>query len=144
GTKTIEGLILDLPELKEDMRTKHANNAQPHFEDFPGKSTMIFEGSSSKRRRLGFLSWLPINSSLMESDEAVLETDAFSPMLKLRILQLYNVPLSGGYDEFPKKLRWLCWHGFPLTFIPNDFPLENMVVLDLPHSSLRQFCKGTK
>ncbi|KAL7257901.1 hypothetical protein ACSBR1_004091 [Camellia fascicularis] len=144
GTKTIEGLILDLPELKEDMRTKHANNAQHHFEDFPGKSTMIFEGSSWKRRRLGFLSWLPINSSLMESDEAVLETDAFSPMLKLRILQLYHVPLSGGYDEFPKKLRWLCWHGFPLTFIPNDFPLENMVVLDLPHSSLRQFWKGTK
>ncbi|CAL5399034.1 unnamed protein product [Camellia sinensis] len=119
GTKTIEGLILDLPELKEDMRTKHANNAQHHFEDFPGKSTMIFE------------------------DEAVLETDAFSPMIKLRILQLYDVPLSRGYDEFPKKLRWLCWHGFPLTFIPNDFPLDSMVVLDLPHSSLRQFWKGT-
>ncbi|KAL7205527.1 hypothetical protein ACSBR2_018460 [Camellia fascicularis] len=57
---------------------------------------------------------------------------------------LYSVQLIGGYENFPKKLRWLHWHGFPLKFIPNDFPLESLVVLDMRNSSLAQLWKGTK
>ncbi|GMP62992.1 hypothetical protein CsSME_00024869 [Camellia sinensis var. sinensis] len=54
---------------------------------------------------------------------------------RLRILHLYNVRLTGYYEEFPKKLRWLCWHGFPLKSIPNDFCLESLVALDMSYSN---------
>ncbi|XP_028116798.1 disease resistance protein TAO1-like [Camellia sinensis] len=65
-------------------------------------------------------------------------------MHKLRILQLCNVQLISCYENFPKKLRWLHWQGFPLKFLPNDFHLESLVVLDMRNSSLSQLWKGTK
>ncbi|KAI8025472.1 putative disease resistance protein, partial [Camellia lanceoleosa] len=140
GTEAIEGLILDLQEQKEEMRVKKITN--PKLRHI---AHLLCERRSSKRRRLG---WLPINyastGQSSELGELDLKTDAFSQMHKLRLLQLYDVHLSGGYDEFPKKLRWLCWHGLPLTVIPDDFPLENMVVLEFSNSSLKQFWKGSK
>ncbi|KAL7205634.1 hypothetical protein ACSBR2_018542 [Camellia fascicularis] len=139
GTETIEGFILDLCVLREDMQGKSVNNTQHHhFDDF-------VDNNLSKRRRLGFFSWLPTYPVSTESNEEVgLNTDAFFSMRKLRKLQLYSVQLIGRYEKFPKKLRWLRWHGFPLKFIPNDFPLENLVVLDMRNSSLAQLWKGTK
>ncbi|XP_028112379.1 probable disease resistance protein RPP1 [Camellia sinensis] len=65
-------------------------------------------------------------------------------MHNLRLLQLNNVRLSGGYQKFPMKLRWLCWHGFSLKFIPNDFTLDSLVVLEMQNSSLEQLWKRTK
>lgn len=82
--------------------------------------------------------------SLINSNEIVLETKAFSRMHKLRLLQLDNVHLHGCYEEFPPRLRWLCWLAFPLDSIPIDFPLENLVVLEMQYSSLKQMWKGTK
>ncbi|CAL5378182.1 unnamed protein product [Camellia sinensis] len=85
-----------------------------------------------------------IKESFSESDEDDLKTDAFSQMHNLRLLQLNNVRLSGGYQKFPMKLRWLCWHGFSLKFIPNDFTLDSLVVLEMQNSSLEQLWKRTK
>ncbi|KAL7205626.1 hypothetical protein ACSBR2_018536 [Camellia fascicularis] len=139
GTETIEGFILDLCVLRKNMQGKCVNNTQHHhFDDF-------VDNNLSKRRRLGLFSWLPTYSVSTESNEEVgLNTDAFFSMRKLRILQLCSVQLIGRYEKFPKKLRWLRWHGFPLKFIPNDFPLESLVVLDMRNSSLAQLWKGTK
>ncbi|KAK9273227.1 hypothetical protein L1049_018034 [Liquidambar formosana] len=77
-------------------------------------------------------------------NEVHLSTEAFSKMQKLRLLQLNYVRLSGSYDHFSKELRWLCWHGFPLKFIPNGFHVENLVAIDLQYSNLRQVWKETK
>ncbi|KAM7478311.1 hypothetical protein LguiA_026524 [Lonicera macranthoides] len=74
----------------------------------------------------------------------IYETDAFSRMEKLRLLQLNNVQLTGGYEEFPKDLVWLCWRGFPLSSLPTDFPMEKLVVLDVRYSSLKQVWEKTK
>ncbi|KAK2993980.1 hypothetical protein RJ640_001034 [Escallonia rubra] len=52
--------------------------------------------------------------------------------------------LTGNYEDFPRRLRWLCWHGFPLKHVPIDISLENLVILDLRHSKLEQFWEGTK
>ncbi|CAL5380260.1 unnamed protein product [Camellia sinensis] len=140
GTETIEGFILDLCVLQEDMQGKSVNNTQHHhFDNF------VDNNLSKRWRHHGLFSWLPTYSVSTESNEEVdLNTDAFFLMCKLQILQLYSVQLIGGYENFPKKLRWLHWHGFPLKFIPNDFPLESLVVLDMRNSSLAQLWKGTK
>ncbi|KAK2975689.1 hypothetical protein RJ640_014483, partial [Escallonia rubra] len=67
--------------------------------------------------------------------------DSFS---NIQLLQLNYVQLTGNYEDFPRRLRWLCWHGFPLEHVPVDISLENLVVLDLRHSKLKRFWEGTK
>ncbi|GMP39608.1 hypothetical protein CsSME_00010374 [Camellia sinensis var. sinensis] len=101
-----------------------------------------------KRSRLSFFSSFPIYSALRESfatsKEVDIQTDAFSGMCELRLLQLYNVRVTGHYEKFPKKLRWLYWRGCPSKYIPNEFPLESLVALDMHYSRLEQVWSGTK
>ncbi|XP_048444288.1 disease resistance protein RUN1-like isoform X2 [Pyrus x bretschneideri] len=85
----------------------------------------------------------PVNSPI-NTNEIVLETNAFARMRNLHLLHLSHVRLDGCYADFPTGLRWLCWLEFPLDSIPIDFPLENVIVLEMQYSSLRQVCKGTK
>ncbi|KAK9944487.1 hypothetical protein M0R45_010051 [Rubus argutus] len=86
----------------------------------------------------------PVYTRSRNSSKVVLETNAFTSMHKLRLLQLSHVQLTGCYKEFPTGLRWMCWLKFPLPSIPSDFPLESLVVLEMCHSSLRQVWTGTK
>ncbi|XP_043715484.1 disease resistance protein RUN1-like [Telopea speciosissima] len=86
-----------------------------------------------------------------------LTIEAFTKMERLRMLQANYVQLLGSHehllnDLFPsmgkkhlfRELRWLCWHEFPLRYIPTNFHLENLVVLDLQYSSLKKVWKGSK
>ncbi|CAN6582714.1 unnamed protein product [Malus baccata var. baccata] len=82
--------------------------------------------------------------SPINTNETVLETNAFEKMRKLQLLHLSHVRLDGCYADFPTGLRWLCWLQFPLDSIPIDFPLGCLIVLDMQYSSLRQVWKGTK
>nr|XP_028962411.1 TMV resistance protein N-like isoform X2 [Malus domestica] len=85
----------------------------------------------------------PANNPI-NTNEIVLETNAFARMSNLQLLHLSHVRLDGCYADFPTGLRWLCWLEFPLDSMPIDFPLENVIVLEMQYSSLRQVCKGTK
>ncbi|CAL5380262.1 unnamed protein product [Camellia sinensis] len=130
------------------MPVKSASGTQSQNEDFLAEHTIFNEGNSLKGRCQGLFSFLRVipafTESFSESDEDDLKTDAFSQMHKIRLLQLNNVRLSGRYQKFSKKLRWLCWHGFPLKSIPNDFTLDSLVALEMQNSSLEQLWKRTK
>ena len=78
---------------------------------------------------------------MLEKDKLYeLETDAFSNMDNLMLLQLnYVHQLKGSYKNFPQDLRWLCMHGFPLKSLPSNLPMENMVALDMSYSNLESF-----
>ena len=78
------------------------------------------------------------------SNEADIETEAFTRMQKLKLLQLDYLMLSEGYRNFPKGLTWLRWHGFSLESLPMDFDFKRLVVLDMRFSSLKQIWKDTK
>lgn len=82
--------------------------------------------------------------SSINPNEIVLETNAFARMSKLKLLRLSHVQLTGCFEELPTGLRMLCWIAFPLDSIPTDFHLENLVVLEMQYSSLRQILNGTK
>ncbi|KAL7205655.1 hypothetical protein ACSBR2_018559 [Camellia fascicularis] len=149
GTKTIEGLSLNINASNKDKSSRMVGNAKRRNSgDLHDISTMFYEGHPSKRRRLSFFSSFPIYSALRESfatsKEVDIQADAFSRMCELRLLQLYNVRLTGHYEKFPKKLRWLYWRGCPLKYIPNEFPLESLVALDMRYSRLEQVWRGTK
>ncbi|XP_010263198.1 PREDICTED: TMV resistance protein N-like isoform X2 [Nelumbo nucifera] len=70
-----------------------------------------------------------------------LTTEAFTRMQRLRLLRMDYVKLMGSYENVSGELKWLCWHGFPLTFIPSNFNLENLVFLDMQHSRMKQVWK---
>ncbi|KAL7237768.1 hypothetical protein ACSBR2_003965 [Camellia fascicularis] len=78
------------------------------------------------------------------SNQVTLEVDAFARMHKLKLLQLNYVQISGSLENFPKGLRWLCWHRFPFKSVPRDFPLESLIVLNMSYSSLQIIWEGDK
>ncbi|XP_048447108.1 disease resistance protein RPV1-like [Pyrus x bretschneideri] len=71
-------------------------------------------------------------------EETSFSTEAFTNMKRLRLLQLKYIQLTGEYHCLSKKLKWLCWRGFPLKFIPKDLCQPNIVAIDIRYSSLRQ------
>jgi len=77
-------------------------------------------------------------------EDVNLKTEAFTNMKNLRLLQLNAVHLIGSYEHLSKELRWLCWHTCSLTFLPQNFHLENLVILDMQHSNLKQVWKKNK
>ncbi|XP_043691780.1 disease resistance protein RPV1-like [Telopea speciosissima] len=76
--------------------------------------------------------------------EVLLSTKAFTKMHKLRLLQINYVQLMGSYELLPKELRWLCWHGFPLTSIPSSFNFNKLIDLDMQHSCIKIVWKEFK
>ncbi|KAA8527896.1 hypothetical protein F0562_035235 [Nyssa sinensis] len=81
---------------------------------------------------------------LPTSNEVHLNTKAFSRMHKLRLLQIKCVHLTGSYEYLSKELRWLYWHYCPLRYLPSNFHLENLVVLDMQHSNMEKVWQDIK
>ena len=109
-----------------------------NYEEFRDKSKFSMYASQSKRRLINFITGQSVSKTITSQNEVSLGTDAFKRMSKLRLLKINYVQLAGSYDNFPKGLVWLSWHGFPLKSIPVECTLKNLVVLDLSHSTLEQ------
>ncbi|KAK2980042.1 hypothetical protein RJ640_029389 [Escallonia rubra] len=138
GTEKIRGLILNIQKWKKSTSIETTTTYDWKY----------FGDKSSKQCHSGFLSRLPMYSAVVEKffskpDQLELQTSAFSRMSNLKLLQLSDIRLIGGYHEFP-KIRWLCYDRFPSTTIPPDFPLQNLDVLEMRCSSLKTFWIGTK
>ncbi|KAM7489109.1 hypothetical protein LguiB_026593 [Lonicera macranthoides] len=136
GTKTIEGLVLDMQMYKDDAHNIRKGRKRL-YDEFYGTSLLSIQGSSFRRRYFNFLSLEPP----LDVD---FNYDAFSSMARLKLLKLNYAKLSGRCEMFPEGLRWLCWHGFPLKSIPYDLPLENIVSLDMSYSKLEHVWTGNK
>ncbi|XP_070673126.1 disease resistance protein RPV1-like isoform X2 [Malus domestica] len=137
GTENIKGLMLNLASKRTFVRS---DKKRCHVEDY--------DGNCSRRRRLGFFSWKPISfsstNSASASNEIDFKSEAFRRMQNLEILILNNVNIRGSYEEFSKNLVCLSWRGFHLKSIPENFCLENLVVLDMRNSSLQHVWNGTR
>ncbi|CAL5340724.1 unnamed protein product [Camellia sinensis] len=146
GTRKIEGLTLDTNLLQKDKhdRTIFGVNRKCHYDEFLDTPFLTNVGNSFKRYCFGMFSPKNVGTALGNSNQITLEVDAFARMHKLKLLQLNYVQISGSLENFPKGLRWLCWHGFPFKFIPCDFPLESLIVLDMSYSSLQIIWEGEK
>ncbi|TQD79623.1 hypothetical protein C1H46_034800 [Malus baccata] len=137
GTENIKGVMLNLARKRTFVGS---DKKRCHVEDY--------DGNCSRRRRVGFFSWKPISfsstNSASASNEIDFKSEAFRRMHNLEILILNNINVRGSYKEFSKKLVCLSWRGFHLKSIPENFYLENIVVLDIQHSSLQHVWKGTR
>ncbi|XP_055816433.1 disease resistance protein RPV1-like [Solanum dulcamara] len=121
GTKAVQGMVLDMRMIKK--------------EKYPSPSIPV------RKNAIGFFTaWSTKGNSSLQD----VRSDAFEKMHKLKFLQLNKVQVNGSYKNFPKGLRWLCWSGFPEEFIPNDFPMGNVVSIDMRYSSLKLLWNGYK
>ncbi|PPD75613.1 hypothetical protein GOBAR_DD27462 [Gossypium barbadense] len=117
GSKTVKCLTLDLKGLLED-KAKRTN------------TTLHFPKHSK--------------SQFLMANDVDMETQAFAKMKRLKLLQLDYVKLKGDFKDFPKRLRWLRWHGFCMQSFPVDFDINELVVLDMRNSKLKQVWKDTE
>ncbi|KAL7175280.1 hypothetical protein ACSBR2_028981 [Camellia fascicularis] len=146
GTGKIEGLIVDMNFLEDKYgRTiVFGVNSKCNFEEFLSTSLLSSVGNSFKRHCFGIFSRQTVGTALRNLDKIALEVDAFARMHKLKLLQLNYLQVNGSLENFPKGLRWLCWHGCSFNSISEDFPLDNLVVLDMQYSNLHKVWKGTE
>ncbi|XP_048426172.1 TMV resistance protein N-like [Pyrus x bretschneideri] len=133
---TNEDLTLVMHDLVRDMGRYIVHAESP---DVPGKRSRLWHHDDVidvLRDKSGTEAIQGLTLDLQESDETSFSTEAFRNMHSLRLLKLNYVKLTGSYNNLPNELRWLCWHGFPLEVIPEDFDHPNIVVIDLSYSKL--------
>ncbi|XP_052483658.1 disease resistance protein RPV1 isoform X2 [Gossypium raimondii] len=117
GSRTVKCLTINLKGLLED-KAKRTN------------TTLHFPKHSK--------------SQFLMANDVDMETQAFAKMKRLKLLQLDYVRLKGDFKDFPKRLRWLRWHGFWMQSFPVDFDINELVVLDMRNSKLKQVWKDTE
>uniref|UniRef100_A0A2N9FSR3 TIR domain-containing protein n=1 Tax=Fagus sylvatica TaxID=28930 RepID=A0A2N9FSR3_FAGSY len=134
---TVKNIFLDIACFFIGMDKGYACRILNGCGFFPdiGISILIQEGSEA-------VEGLILNSHVL--DYVHLKTEAFVNMKNLRLLQINGVHLTGCFEHLSKELRWLCWHKCPLKFLPQNFHLENLVVLDMQHSNVKQVWKEIK
>jgi hypothetical protein len=68
-------------------------------------------------------------------------TKAFEKMKKLRLLQLSGVTLDGDFEYVSRNLRWFSWNGFPMSCIPTNLYLGNLVSIELENNNVKLLWK---
>ncbi|XP_027336934.1 TMV resistance protein N-like isoform X2 [Abrus precatorius] len=80
----------------------------------------------------------------LERSQVCFNTKAFEKMVRLRLLKLNHVQLSGDDKYLPQHLRWVYWHGFPLKHLPDSFDQRKVVAIDLKYSNISLLWKEPK
>ncbi|KAI9215633.1 hypothetical protein POPTR_T002200v4 [Populus trichocarpa] len=78
------------------------------------------------------------------SETKSLSAGSFAEMKCLNLLKINGAHLTGSFKLLSKELMWICWHEFPLKYFPSYFTLDNLAVLDMPYSNLKELWKGKK
>jgi len=78
------------------------------------------------------------------SEEKSLSTGSFAKMKNLKLLQIDGVDLTGSFERLSKVLTWICWLKCPLEFLPSDFSLDYVVVIDMQYSNIKELWKEKK
>ncbi|KAJ8759167.1 hypothetical protein K2173_004174 [Erythroxylum novogranatense] len=91
-----------------------------------------------------------VESIILDSSkirEMNLNPQVFMQMPNLRFLNFYgesNLYFSQGLDYLPNTLRYLRWDKYPLQSFPPNFHPENLVVLELFNSNIKQLWNSAK
>ncbi|XP_038701585.1 disease resistance-like protein DSC1 isoform X1 [Tripterygium wilfordii] len=72
---------------------------------------------------------------------AAFETMHSLEFLKIKV-DLPTLHLPQGLGYLPSELRYMYWDRYPLTYLPSNFHLENLVRLIMPHSHVEQLWNG--
>ncbi|XP_062171135.1 disease resistance protein RUN1-like [Alnus glutinosa] len=135
--------ILRMHHLIRDMGREIINEESP---DLPGERSRLWFHEDVFNVLRNHTGTKTVKGLILEVSEDVrlIETTTFTNMKNLRLLQINAVQLTGSYEHLSKELRWLFWHKCPLEFLPQNFHLENLVILDMQYTNLKQIWKKNK
>nr|GMC57254.1 disease resistance protein TAO1-like [Ipomoea batatas] len=129
GTREVEGIILDLEKKKKISKIISAKRiASTQLQTTPNfTSALTYLREVFKQH--GFLR--------NDSNNVIVRSESFDPMVNLRLLQFSNVKVEGNVGKLPNSLRWLQWRNCPLKTFPSNFYPRELAVLDFSESPIR-------
>ena len=91
-----------------------------------------------------------ITLDLSQTIDLQLSSDIFKKMNNIRFLKFYipagqsssNKYLPRVLEQFPEKLRYLEWDGFPLESLPLSFCAKLLVEIRMPYSNIEELWQG--
>ncbi|KAF3783297.1 Disease resistance protein [Nymphaea thermarum] len=99
----------------------------------------IIRGAVQGKRGTEKVEGLSLNMENFEEEKRpCLKAEAFGDMPNLGLLRLNSVKIDGDYQHFPRGLRWFEWKGCSLDSLPDELDLQNLVILDLSNSMIKE------
>nr|ABC55465.1 TIR-NBS disease resistance-like protein [(Populus tomentosa x Populus bolleana) x Populus tomentosa var. truncata]ABC55466.1 TIR-NBS disease resistance-like protein [(Populus tomentosa x Populus bolleana) x Populus tomentosa var. truncata] len=135
---------ITMHDLLRDMGREIVRESSPKE---PGKRTRIWNQEDAwnvleQQKGTDVVEGLTLD--VRASEAKSLSTRSFAKMKCLNLLQINGVHLTGSFKLLSKELMWICWLQCPLKYLPSDFILDNLVVLDTQYSNLKELWKGEK
>uniref|UniRef100_A0A6N2KYG0 TIR domain-containing protein n=1 Tax=Salix viminalis TaxID=40686 RepID=A0A6N2KYG0_SALVM len=135
---------ISMHNLLRDMGREIIHRESP---DHPGKRSRIWQCEDawnvlSKQMGTGAVEGLVLD--VRASENKLLRTGSFTKMRCLKLLQINGVHLSGPFKLLSKELIWICWLECPLKSLPSDLMLDNLVVLEMQYSNIKELWKDKK
>ncbi|XP_019149894.1 PREDICTED: TMV resistance protein N-like [Ipomoea nil] len=130
---------LHMHDLVRDMGREIVRKESPRE---PGKQTRLIDPKDVFDVLLGNKDTEAIEGMIVNSDmlkNVPLNTQVFKRMLKLRILILNDMFLSGSFKYLSNELRLFRLHNCHLSYIPSNFRCEKLVELDMEGSNIKEF-----
>ncbi|KAK2653645.1 hypothetical protein Ddye_013501 [Dipteronia dyeriana] len=138
-------VLIVLDDVNNAQHLKHLVGDRRWFG--PG-SRIIITSRDIQVLKMGTNAVESISLDLSQINELHLNSDAFMRMQRLKFLKFYSshyskgkkekdkVHLREGLELLPDELRYLHWHRYPLRFLPPKIDPENLVELQMHHSSV--------
>nr|XP_034922570.1 disease resistance protein RUN1-like isoform X1 [Populus alba] len=142
--RQLYGEMVAMHDLLRDMGREVVCKASPLH---PGKRTRIWNKDDAcnvldHQKGTDVVEGLALD--VKASAAKSLGTGSFAEMKCLNLLQINGVHLTGSFKLLSKELMWICWHECPLKGFPSDFTLDNLDVLDMQYSNLKELWKEKK
>ncbi|KAG5235150.1 TMV resistance protein [Salix suchowensis] len=135
---------ISMHNLLRDMGREIIHRESP---DHPGKRSRIWQREDawnvlSKQMGTEVVEGLALD--VRASKNKLLSTRSFTKMRCLKLLQINGVHLSGPFKLLSEELIWICWLECPLKSFPSDLMLDNLVVLEMQYSNIKELWKEKK
>ncbi|CAN4124333.1 unnamed protein product [Withania somnifera] len=133
GSQHIHGIVLDQQQKSSKIKSPRAITRE-QFQEVPSFSSMLAYIKELYKEQF--------QNDAKETNELVLKTEVFDPIVILRLLQLDNVKLEGNLGKLPSSLKWIQWKRCTLSsYYSNYYPSE-LSILDLSESQIERI--GTR
>nr|XP_034892134.1 disease resistance protein RPV1-like [Populus alba] len=133
---------ISMHDLLRDMGREIIHEESP---DHPGKRSRIWQREDAwnvLNKQMGIVEGLVLDART--SEDKSLSTGSFTNMRCLKLLQINGVHLTGPFNLLSEELIWICWLECALKSFPSDLLLNNLVVLDMQYSNIKEFWKEKK
>ncbi|KAI9376897.1 hypothetical protein POPTR_019G021681v4 [Populus trichocarpa] len=135
---------ITMHDLLRDMGREVVRETSPKE---PGKRTRIWNQEDAwnvleQQKGTDVVEGLALDVKASEAKS--LSTGSFAKMKRLNLLQINGVHLTGSFKLLSRELMLICWLQCPLVYFPSDFTIDNLAVLDMQYSNLKELWKGKK